>query len=264
MNATATNEAKTQDVSTLELAGLCRGRAATFELLARVFRLEVDDELLEALSTMSFPANSGNAEADRGARMIVDYLSNAWENTISELAVDFTRTFLGHGNNAYSAAYPFESVYTSSKRLRMQDAYVEVLAAYRAAGTAKQSDFHEEEDHVALEMEFCRILLNRAADAFEAGDEEEAWKNLDTEADFFCRHLGRWTPYFLNDVEKFSKTDFYAGFAAYTRGFFQIERALIDDMSLAPEVEPLDEPKDPEPLDVSDDADPDAVLAEGK
>ena len=44
------------------------------------------------------------------------------------------RAFIGHGIDAYSAAYPFESVYTSPKRLMMQEARDEVLAVYRSEG----------------------------------------------------------------------------------------------------------------------------------
>ena len=34
-------------------------------------------------------------------------------HAITDLAVDYVRAFIGHGVDAYSAAYPFESVYTS-------------------------------------------------------------------------------------------------------------------------------------------------------
>jgi TorA maturation chaperone TorD len=61
------------------------------------------------------------------------------------------RAFIGHGNNAYSAAYPYESVYTSEKRLMMQDARDEVLAIYRSCHLDKAASWKENEDHIAVE-----------------------------------------------------------------------------------------------------------------
>ena len=42
-----------------------------------------------------------------------DYLKRAWDDSVTELAIDYVSTFIGHGVNGYSAAYPYESVYTS-------------------------------------------------------------------------------------------------------------------------------------------------------
>ena len=50
---------------------------------------------------------------------------------MTELAIDYVRTFIGHGVNGYSAAYPYESVYTSERRLMMQEARAEVLKTLR-------------------------------------------------------------------------------------------------------------------------------------
>ena len=65
--------------------------------------------------------------------MICGYLSQADGTVLTELAVDYVRAFIGSGNDGFSAAYPYESVYTSPKRLMMQDARDEVLVLYRAS-----------------------------------------------------------------------------------------------------------------------------------
>ena len=82
---------------------------------------------------MRFPASTGNKNVDEGYRLMAKFMSNVWENSLTDLAVDYVRTFIGHGVDAFSAAYPFESVYTSEKRLLMQEARDEVLAIYRSA-----------------------------------------------------------------------------------------------------------------------------------
>ena len=155
-----------------ELIKLIEQRAATYSLLSRLFRVEIDQQLLDELHGMRFPASTGNADVDEGYLRLAKYLSNTWENSLTDLAVDYTRVFIGHGVDAYSAAYPFESVYTSEKRLLMQDARDEVLAIYRSAGLDKKNSWKEGEDHVALELEFEQVLANRTAEALRKGDED--------------------------------------------------------------------------------------------
>ena len=64
--------------------------------------------------------HAGTDAGDEGNRLIATYLSGIWENTLTELAADYMRTFFGHGYSGHAAAYPFESVYSSEKRLLMQ------------------------------------------------------------------------------------------------------------------------------------------------
>ena len=99
---------------TVTLEDLLANRAATYGFLSRLFKVEVDDEFLEFLRSMKVPAHTGCDAVDGGYRQIRDYLAQAGAGVITELAVDYVRTFIGSGNNGYSAAYPFESVYTLS------------------------------------------------------------------------------------------------------------------------------------------------------
>ena len=136
----------------IDFADVLRGRRATYQFLSRLFRVEVDQELHDTLVSMRFPTNTGNALVDEGYRMICGYLSQADGTVLTELAVDYVRAFIGSGNDGFSAAYPYESVYTSPKRLMMQDARDEVLVLYRAFGLDKQESWKEGEDHIALEL----------------------------------------------------------------------------------------------------------------
>lgn len=213
-----------------ELIELIEQRAATYGLLSRLFRVEVEQELLDELHGMRFPASTGNADVDEGYLRLAKYLSNTWENSLTDLAVDYTRVFIGHGVDAYSAAYPFESVYTSEKRLLMQDARDEVLAIYRSAGLDKKNSWKEGEDHVALELEFEQVLANRTADALRKGDEEEAAALLTTQKNFLEGHLLSWVPMMTADMKRFAKTDLYQGLAYLTDGFLNIDKAFLDDV----------------------------------
>ena len=221
----AADEATMDDFITLN-----KQRAATYGLLSRLYRVEIDEPLLEELRGMRFPARTGNDDVDEGYRLIAKYLSNAWDNSITDLAIDYVRVFIGHGVDAFSAAYPFESVYTSEKRLLMQEARDEVLAIYRAAGLDKQDSWKEGEDHIALELEFEQILINRTVAALEKGNEDEAFSLMTTQKNFLENHLAAWAPMMTSDMKRFAGTDLYRGLAHLTDGFLSTDRAFLNDV----------------------------------
>jgi len=219
---------KTPQASEQDIANVMRGRAKTYAFLSRLYRTEVDQEFLDTMHGMRFPAASGNHEVDEGNRLIAHYMSNIWANTLTELAIDYVRVFIGHGNDGYSAAYPFESVYTSEKRLLMQEARDEVVACYRAHGLAKSPDWPECEDHVGLELEFMMTLAERAANALEAGDEDDAIESLQVQQAFLREHLCAWTPMLTADMRTLAQTDLYRGLAALTDGYLASDLELLN------------------------------------
>lgn len=213
-----------------ELADACETRSETYALLSRFFRTEVDQEFLEALCATMYPVKSGNERIDQGHYAIAKYLSNEWVDPLRKLAVDYAKTFLGDGMDTYSCAYPYESVYTSPKRLLMQEARDEVLAIYRSCGLDKQPEWNVGEDHIAVELEFMRVLCLRCAVALREGNEAEATSLLGTMANFLDEHLLGWVPMFTADVRRFSKTPFYQGVAQLTEGFLESDREFLTDV----------------------------------
>ena len=219
---TAAEQQETLD----QLIQITKGRAATYSLLARLYRLEVDQEMLDALKAMPFPAHTGNTDADEGNRLICSYLSNCDSRAITELAVDYVRTFIGAGNDGFSAAYPFESVYTSERRLLMQEARAEVLAAFRE-NNLKKDRWTEGEDHIALELEFMQRLSLRTAEAIAAENDDEAIELVRRQYAFLQDHLLNWVPMFVSDMRMFAKTLFYQGVAQLLMGFLEEDEAVL-------------------------------------
>ena len=213
-----------------QLAKMNERRSAVYGLMARLYNVEVDAALLDELRGRSFPSDTGNADVDKGYGLIARFMSNVWDNTLTELAVDYVRTFIGHGMDMYSAAYPYESVYTSKTRLLMQEARDEVMALYHAAGIVKADSWKEGEDHIALELEYMQILAGRTASALREGREEEAVSALKMQRNFIEDHLGAWSPMFTADGKKYAKTDLYQGLAYLTDGFLAEDRAFLDDL----------------------------------
>ena len=213
-----------------ELVDFMTRRARTYGLLARIFRVEVDGKFLEELRHLRFPTSTGNEHVDYGYRTMYNYLKGTWEDTLLDLARDYARTFIGHGNNGRSAAYPFESVHTSEKRLLMQDARDEVLAIYRANLLKKGEEWNDCEDHISLELEFMQVMSERTAKALKEGKEDEAVEMLKTQRAFVGQHLANWVPMFVSDIKYFSQTDLYIGAGELLLGFVQTEVEALDDL----------------------------------
>ena len=52
------------------LVDLMRSRAQTYGFLARLYRVEVDQPLLDEMRSMRFPTSTGNAHVDEGYSLI--------------------------------------------------------------------------------------------------------------------------------------------------------------------------------------------------
>ena len=213
----------------VDLGALMDGRARTYGLMARLFLKEVDKAALTELQGMRFPAATGNAKVDEGYHMLYDYLRTSWDDSINELAIDYVRTFIGHGVNGFSAAYPFESVYTSERRLMMQEARAEVLQTLRE-NNLKRGSWTEGEDHIALELEFMQRMALRAAEALSDNAEDEAIAYLRTSYDFLENHLLNWVPMLVADMRMHARTLFYQGLGQLTLGSLQEDEAVLREL----------------------------------
>lgn len=212
-----------------EIVDLLQGRCRQYSLLARLFREEVDINDIEQLQGMRFPTSTGNALVDSGYKELYTYLRGAWDDSVLELAIDYVRTFIGHGVNGYSAAYPFESVYTSERRLMMQEARAEVLQTLRD-NNLKRGKWNEGEDHIALELEFMQILSERAAQALEQGNEDACIEQLEKSLVFINDHLLNWFPMMAADMQKFSRTLFYQGLGHLTLGYLEVDKETLEGL----------------------------------
>ena len=216
----------TEAADEVDLVELMNARAQGYGMLARLLRVEIDADTLKELQGMRFPTATGNAKADEGYRQMFEYLRRAWDDSITELAIDFVRTFIGHGVNGYSAAYPFESVYTSERRLLMQEARAEVLATFRE-NNLKKDRWTEGEDHIALELEFMQRMSLRTAEALAAGNDDEAVELVRRQYTFLQDHLLNWVPMFVSDMRMFAKTLFYQGVAQLLMGHLEEDEAVL-------------------------------------
>ena len=188
-------------------------RAQLYSLLSRLYRVEVDAPLLETLKGLSFPAAANETLAE-GYAMLTAYLAGCGESAPDDLAVDYATVFLAAGSADGQAAIPCESIYTSPKKIFMQDAWEDVCRIYAEKGLTKSSRHADlMEDHLALELEFMATLVKR--------------RDPKAEQAFIEQHLLNWLPDFVADIDKYADRDFYKAVGRITLGFLQMERDLL-------------------------------------
>jgi len=204
-------------------------RCEMYRFLSRLYILEVDTKLLGQLKELEFPKTTSDDDWDEGYKLIGSYLREFDENVdvkakLDDLAVDYADVFLAAGVAQGLAAFPYESVYTSKKKLIMQEANEQVHMIYAEKGFILSEDFPKgPEDHIAAEMEFMAYLCEEAVAALIQGDEERFKINREEQKSFYKNHLRGWVPLFCQDVDKYAKTLFYKGVSKVTAGFIRWE-----------------------------------------
>ncbi len=217
------------DIADVDYMQLFDARASMYGLMSGLFREELDWERIQQLKAMQFPTGTGNESIDQGFKDMFDYLKTAWQGSVTDLRIDYSRTFIGSGTSGYSAAYLYESVYTSDRRLLAREARGEVLQYYRN-NNLKKGQWNDMEDHLALELEFIQVLSLRTRDALVEGDEDEALNLIRTQHDFVRDHLNNWLPMMSGDAVKFAQTSFYRGLAMLVLGYCEDDEKLLAEI----------------------------------
>ncbi|NTV89540.1 MAG: molecular chaperone TorD family protein [Clostridiales bacterium] len=225
---------------------LMTNRESIYNLLKRLFIAEVDQPLLESLMLMEFPSGCDGSPLSEGYRMLGDYLSEAAANQaaehftvtpadlLTELAVDYAGVFLGAGIAEGTVACPYESVYSGSRKIMMQEARDQVTELYaskglclndvgRVSGTAAMP-----EDHIAFELEFMAFMCREAKNSI--GCEAEFLSNLKEQLDFLQKHLLNWVPAFCSDVEKLAETAFYRGLGKIASNSLSLDLTILESL----------------------------------
>lgn len=214
-----------------EYLELMRNRENLYRFLGRLYRVEVDGPLLEQMRVMCFPVECLETKLSEGYGVLREYLDNCGSDPLTDLAVDYTKVFLGAGIAEGCAAYPYESVYTSKKRVIMQDAWDKVRAIYAAKGLIKHSERPELfEDHISLELEFMAFLCHEIQSILVTKDESGVLSCLKEQMDFLNQHLLNWVSTFCTDIEKYAQTEFYKGIGKITNGYLHLDSTIIESL----------------------------------
>ena len=212
-----------------EYLEMAENRIALYGFLARVYRREVDAELLDAMRRIDFGTEEGDARYAEGTARLQAYLAGTSFSMRTDLAVDYAKVFLAAGIPQGGAAFPYESVYTSPDGLVMQEARDEVVRLYRAKGLGVEGAV-EPEDHIAFEFEFLVRLCREGREAAQASDAKALEASIEEQRAFLATHVLNWVPRFCEDVVRYANTEFYRAIALMTAGFAVMDAEVLDQM----------------------------------
>jgi TorA maturation chaperone TorD len=181
-------------------------RAEVYGLLAQLYYAPPSPQVMSALRVAVTQAPAAGAFLEEPWRELVG-LARAISDDAA--ATEYHALFGGVGK---PEVYLFGSHYLTGF---LNDKPLARLRTDLAAlGLTRDEAMPESEDHIAYLCEVMRYLI--------AGD-DAAVSNLARQCDFFARHLQTWTPALCDALAAHPKARFYAGLAAFTRAFMDVE-----------------------------------------
>jgi TorA maturation chaperone TorD len=130
------------------------------------------------------------------------------------LGAEYTRLCgglqVGHGPPP-----PYESVWREDRLVG--EVTVAVLDAYTRAGFADIDPEAGPQDHLSVELKFIALLALREAEAWQAGDEEQANLRRHQQTAFLRGHLTAWAPRWAGAIRQLARHPLYAALAGLTQ-----------------------------------------------
>ncbi len=140
------------------------------------------------------------------------------DHELEDLLWEFTRLFIG----PYKLPCPpWESVYTSGRRLMMQEARDQVQDFYSEVGL-KIGNPNIMTDHIGAELNFLAVLHEKMD-----GNPEKGSYYTNLAKRFLDEHLMKWIPQFTLDMEESTSSRFYKSLAQVTRDLMLTERNIL-------------------------------------
>lgn len=198
-----------KDQNLQELRDLC-------SLLRLVFWQAPTRELLDRLASSN--ALTENSDTDRGLNMmrqaVIDN-QNRLETYVEELAIEFTRLFIGP---RHAPAIPYASFYMSERSQFMSEITIDVRRIYLDAGMAVRELNRIPDDHIAIELEFMAWLADYIDHALQQANQTEETRLRQILNTFIHKHVLTWMPVFAASIIQNSVEIFYKGAAQALAG----------------------------------------------
>ncbi|HUU81746.1 MAG TPA: molecular chaperone TorD family protein [Acidobacteriota bacterium] len=209
-----------------------KARAEVYAFFSRLFLNKPTPEMLAgilneqvaSLIKALFPYSEA-AAAFRG--LVEDYSRGVWQ--AESFLLDYEAMFHVPGG-AY--IHPFESVYRNYNFASGKARHPIICGSctqgaarvYEAEGLGLKEGFTELPDHLGVELEFMAFLCRKAAEAIEAGDQDEAAAFRSKQSVFLGKHLLPWIRECLRKMEENASTPLYQCVAGLLRSFLEEEK----------------------------------------
>ena len=136
-----------------------------------------------------------------------DMEKSIYNYTGEALRVEYAKLFVGPFE---LLAPPYGSVYFEDGGRVMGDSTMKVIEIYQKEGLAKNDDFKDLPDHIAVELEFVSYLIYKERDALQKSDLDTVREYLNKQEAFLNDFLKPWVPQFCNKIKEGTNNGFYS------------------------------------------------------
>lgn len=149
--------------------------------------------------------------------------SSGMEKTVlnysdEELAVEYAKLFVGPNE---MIAPPYGSMYLDGKKTIMGESTMEVIRMYQQEGLARDSEFKDLPDHIAVELEFMYYLVFKEMKTREEADDKASSVYIEKQDIFLNRLLRSWVPQFCDRIKEGTDNVFYKALAGCLYAFIK-------------------------------------------
>ena len=213
------------EADTKEMAQTAITRSNLYGFLAAIFRVEPTADLLRQIKHPSLMA----ALASVGISLEKDFLDIPEEQLLSDLAVEYTRLFIGPGKHIS----PHESVHREGHDESLWGRSTVALKDFiESVSIEFRPDYHGIPDHISVELELMQKFTEAEAKAWQHGDHVEAAMWLQLELEFTDNHLARWVPAFCEQVVREAELSFYSEMVMLAKQVLEMEKNQMEGLLL--------------------------------
>ena len=173
-------------------------RAGAYKFLSGCYYLP-DEELFQKVTDI--------AQTDQSFAELASCISGL---ELESLKIDYTRLFVGPFK---LLAPPYGSIYLETSMI-MGESTIDVRNWYEKEGL--DIVINDAPDHIAMELEFMYYLIVKQIEANSDANPQITQSYLEKQHLFLQRHLARWLPKFVENVQENAQTKFYGKLARLT------------------------------------------------
>ena len=194
-------------VSTESVSNEERARAQVYALLGALLVRPPQQPLLKALRQIEVPVSEVGSDMAAAWGLIRQAAERVEPASLED---EFQELFIGIGRGEL---VPYGSWYVTG--FLMERPLAELRVDLRRLGFECKDDVHEPEDHVAALCETMSLI---------AASPEIS---LDTQREFFDKHLGPWMGRFFGDLANAKSASFYRAVGLLGERFLEVERTYL-------------------------------------
>ena len=198
-------------------------RGSIYGFLARVFRKEVSPDMLARIKAPEFR----EVLSDMKVKLGDEFFSGPDDELIEDLAVEYTRLFLGPGRHIS----PHESIHYERDDgdwgSHWGASTVEVKKFVESLGLEYKETDRSIPDHISVELELMQKVIEKEKQAWSDTSGKDALHYLKIEKMFMEDHIMKWIPLFCDKVVADAELSFYREMAELTKSFLQTDMKNI-------------------------------------